>query len=354
MLLENERDLSSHIKAGQFLPLYLLYGQESFLVDGYAAKLCAPIKKAPMSQFNYMSFEGREGVNVDALADACEALPLMAERKCVLVDDLDPEKLGATDFSKLEQLLSDPPESCILIITLKSSSPNAKEKGKAKTAKLIKLCEKKGCVARLDRRSRSDTIKFIRDRAASKGCELDSNTASALMESCNGDLLMLCNEVDKLCAYVDSGTITKKDVEAVATVSIDAGIFDLSSAILRGDYQKAMEVISDLIYLRESPVTILSALSMSFVDIYRAKQSKKARISANEAMKELGYFGGSTYRFTKALGQADRFSDNFLAGALGTLAEADLKLKSTKVEDRILLEQTVTQLFVLMQQEVGR
>ena len=46
-----------------------------------------------------------------------------------------------------------------------------------------------------------------------------------------------------------------------------------------------------------------------------------------------------------------RFSHEFLVRALETLSQADQKLKSSQVDGRILLEQTVTQLFVLLKED---
>lgn len=350
MEFESEKDLSAHLKAGALLPLYLLYGQEGYLIDAYAGRITAPFEKAAMSEFNFLRFDGRDGVDVDALADACEALPLMAARKCVVLEGLDPEKLSANDTAKLEQLLADPPQSCLLLITVKSSLSPKDKKGKG--AKLVTLCAKAGAAARLDRRSRGDVAKFLREQAAKRGCEMDAEVAGALLERCGMDMQLLTAEVEKLCAYAGGGKLTVVQVRKVASVNLEASIFDLSNAILKRDYQNAMEVVADLIFLRESPVTILSALSMSFVDIYRAKQAKKARISPAQAMKELGYFGGATYRFQKASGQADRFGDAFLAEALACLAEADLKLKSSRADDRTVLEEAITTLFLLMQQFV--
>ncbi|MBQ9109580.1 MAG: hypothetical protein IJY02_06140, partial [Oscillospiraceae bacterium] len=142
-----------------------------------------------------------------------------------------------------------------------------------------------------------------------------------------------------------------RQLEEVGVQSVEASVFDLSRAILRMDYTKAMDIVSNLMFLRESPVGILTILSSAFVDLYRAKAARSAHIADKQAMKELGYLGGRSFLYTRAAESESRFSHEFLVKALETLSQADQKLKSSHVDGRILLEQTVTQLFVLLKED---
>ncbi|MBP1558616.1 MAG: DNA polymerase III subunit delta [Oscillospiraceae bacterium] len=355
MRCENENAFKAHVESGELLPLYLLYGEESMTVERWANRLVKAAVGDTQDPFLLTRMDGREGVDPDELSDAAEALPFMAPRKCVTVEDFDPDALGSTEFSKLEQLLSDPPPTCVLIFTMKSRSPEPNRKkgeeagGKGK--KLLKLCEAKGCAAHFGVATAGDAGRLARDTAKKRGCVMPSAVSSALVAACGGNLHAVVCETEKLCAYAGGGELTLRQLEEVGVQSVEASVFDLSRAILRMDYTKAMDIVSNLMFLRESPVGILTILSSAFVDLYRAKAARSAHIADKQAMKELGYVGGRFFLYTRAAESESRFSHEFLVKALETLSQADQKLKSSQVDGRILLEQTVTQLFVLLKED---
>jgi len=355
MRCESETALKTQLDSGALLPLYLLYGEESLAVEKWEARLIKAAVGASDDPFLLTRMDGREGVDPDALSDAAEALPFMAPRKCVAVEDFDPDALSSAGFSKLEQLLSDPPPTCVLIFTMKSHSPEpTRKKGEeasgAKGKKLLKLCEAKGCASHFGAATAGDAARLARDTAKRLGCTMPPQVASALAEACGGDLHALLQETQKLCAYAGGGELTLEQARAVGVRSVEASVFDLSKAILRQDYTAAMDIIADLMFLRESPVGVLSILASSFVDLYRAKAAKAARIPDKQAMKELGYYGGRAFLYSRAAENESRFSHEFLTRALETLSRADQALKSSQADGRTVLEQTVTRLFVLLKE----
>ena len=82
-----ETELKKQIKEKAFAPLYFLYGEEKYLISHYAAALVDKALGKNYSDFNFQSFDGGKAT-VDEIADAVQALPMFAERKCVLVKDL--------------------------------------------------------------------------------------------------------------------------------------------------------------------------------------------------------------------------------------------------------------------------
>ena len=104
----NESDFKKHMEAGDLSGLYVLYGDEKYLVRRYAGKL---IRKAcgdnPFPDFNLQRFNG--SAPVDDIAAAVESLPFMSERKCVVVSDLTPDSLRAGENSKWQELAANVP-----------------------------------------------------------------------------------------------------------------------------------------------------------------------------------------------------------------------------------------------------
>jgi len=346
MIFKTESEFVKHIKAKQPLKAYLLYGSQRYLIELYFKQLARSDKDA-FDDFNLQVFDGKK-LSADELSDAVEALPLMSSSKTVIIDDLDIDKLPADESKKLYEILSDLPDTCKLVITVKSSELNPKRSSKAK--KLIEAVDKCGAVIELSSRTKSDMIKYLCDTAEKSGCQMPAGVAEHMLERCGEDMQILKNELAKLTAYANKSAITIAMVDDVTTAIIDASVFDISKAIMRADYSAAMNIISDLLYLKEPPTAIIAAISMSFIDLYRAKTAKCCGADINDAIDAFGY-KGKDFRIKNAMRDQHRFTVDFLRGSLEILARADYRLKSSRTEDRIVVEQAIAEIFMLYSQK---
>lgn len=107
MILKEESQLLQNIKLGHLYRVYLLYGEEKYLKEMYRKKLVKLASPENFEEFNFHQFDGNE-LSVDSLIESCEAMPFLAEQKCVVVDSFDFEGLSASDKEKITALLEDP------------------------------------------------------------------------------------------------------------------------------------------------------------------------------------------------------------------------------------------------------
>lgn len=318
--------------------VYLLYGSENYLIAAWAKKITGQFGK-DFSSFNMQKLDGRK-LDCDALYDATEALPLMAGEKCVLVEDIDIAKLPAGEMKKLEEIVSDLAPSCVLVITARPPAFDAKS---AAGKKFIKLVGTAGNAVELGTRSQSGLVAFLKSTAKKHHCEISTDLCKYILQTCENDMGALVGEMAKVCAYAGGGQLEARHVDAVVIPKTEARVFDLSKAILAGNTQRAMEILANLFYLREAPLSILSVLTMAYVDMYRARVAKNNGGSVADIMTKFGY--KSDYRVRNAFG--NRLSVEYLRRALDELYDCDRRLKSTGMDDKILLELTVTRLFAL-------
>jgi DNA polymerase-3 subunit delta len=120
-------------------------------------------------------------------------------------------------------------------------------------------------------------------------------------------------------------------------------VFDLSRCILNGGTQRAFEILASLFYLREQPVAILAVLAMSYADLYRARVAKDEGKTPADVISAFGYRSG--FRVNNAF--SARISANAARQSLSILLDCDLKMKSTGLDDKILLEKAVAELFAV-------
>jgi DNA polymerase III subunit delta len=113
MSLLTRQELHRSLKAGEIRPLYLLFGQESYLRDLAARAIGdAALKDAPLRDFNEASFNLTNTDVQQAIASA-EQLPMMAARRVVQVRDFG--KLREADEDALARYLARPVESSVVI-----------------------------------------------------------------------------------------------------------------------------------------------------------------------------------------------------------------------------------------------
>lgn len=334
-----ESDFAKHVKGEELKRVYLLYGGQTYLIGLYRDQLMKKALGSTWNDFNLHRFEGST-LDMQAFYDAVESLPMFAEGRCV-VADLDTDKLDAGQMRDLCAILEDPPSTTTVIVTIKNA-----EAKKDKLNQLIKVCDKSGAVIEFAARSRTDTLRFLRNRAQKNGCTLSSDNASYLMERCTDNLQLLAVETDKLCAYAGGGEISRAQIDAVVSVVLQARVFDLSKAILRGNYDKAMELVDQLMEQREPAGKVLAVLSGAFVDLYRGYVARQLGVGASQAALDLKYAKNREFVLKNAMSDSARFTNRQLGGMLNILAEADLRLKSTGTDERVVLEEAVTRLFL--------
>lgn len=339
MTIKDEKSIAAAIKGETIQSPILIYGSEEYLKQHYLRRLL-PKGDDGFSSFNDIRLDFNS-LDLSILADALATPPMMSDKKSVLVYDVAPKEVNAEQLKQLDKLLSERYDDCRVVFLEKSGSFDEKRDEKSK--KLIKLFDRHGTVIALKERTESECIKGIKSDAQAGGCELSQGAARLLLECCGRDMAALKNEIAKLCAYRKGGEIRECDVEALTVRKPEENIYGLSKAILRGDYDGAMSILSGLCYLRYPTESILGTLSGVYIDLYRAKMATGK--SAAQVAADFGY-GKRTFAIDNAMRDARRLSEEYLLYALDTLALADERLKSTQNDGRTVLEWTVTSLFL--------
>lgn len=342
-----EAELKKQIEKSAFSSLYFLHGEEKYLVRYYAHKLMDKAKETAFEDFNFQRFEG-DTASVDEIAAAVEALPFMAERKCVAISDLNVESLRAQEFDKLTELISNIPDTTVLVIYLPSVMIDYKTDKKWK--KFITLAAQKGNCIQLKKRTNTELEKLLCAAAAKRGCELSRTDAGRIIAYSGNDLQTLYNELEKLCSYVGQGEITPPIIDQLVTKNLEARVYDLSKAILAGQYDKAYGILDLLFYQNEEPVSILAVLSSAYLDLYRVRTSIQSGYGVLEPAKYFDYTR-KEFRLTNAERDSKRLTTAMLRESLQTLLSADISLKSARGDRRVTMEKLIAQLLLIAEKE---
>jgi DNA polymerase-3 subunit delta len=210
-----------------------------------------------------------------------------------------------------------------------------------------------------DRRGRlndEDVDAFVRERITAAGlAEPAPAVASLLRERAGADIGTLAQEIDKLClACAAAGRVTVQDVRTHVRDQAGAWVFDLTNAISDRRPERAAGLLARLLDQGEPPLRLVAVLAGHVADLIEA--ARAARHVPPPALRNAGAFARDY--FPKLPEEVrNRFKSGFRAyyvfqgaSAYGldelrrlhrALVDADLALKSTRVDPRFLLVEIV-------------
>lgn len=335
-----EQQLRKQIKENSFENAYLIYGEESYLKEYYVSQMREKIVDKTFESFNYHFFDGKD-ISLDEILKDAQMLPMMSEYNLVIARDYPVDKTQS-DIKLLEEYLSDCPDTTVFILWYDSLEPDVKS---AKFKKLIKAFDSAGAVVNMQKRSESDVARLLVSGAKKRGAVLDIDNAKYLISVSGNDMKNLLNELDKLSYFVKGGEITKDIIDNMATKCLQARIYDLSKFVVSGNSDKAYEVLDTLFAMKEEPVIILSAISSVYVDMYRVKCAKTAGFTYDDVAKHYNY-RGREFALRNASRDCANLSEKQLTSSLDAITNTDIKMKSTAVDKKLLIEELIIKLIM--------
>jgi len=335
----NEQGLKKNISSGDFLPVYLIMGDENYLKQHYANQIAKKVVPKEFEIFN-MHYLNESSVNADEIASCVEALPMMCERSCVLVQDYDFDTAKDEEKEKIIELLSDLPSTCVLIFWMDTKGFSTK---KANSKEILKLIEQNGAVADINKRTANDLVALIISGAKKRGCTISQNDASYLISLVGTDMSTLLNELEKVCAFAN-GDITQEKIDAVVVKTVEATAFKMVDALLLRSFDNAFALLDVLLTQKTESVMISGALISAYVDMYRAKVVQESGNDISVLKKAFGTQYKSDFRLRNAAQRSRKLSKEQLCKCLEHLSVADEKLKSTNEDNRVIFEQLMVKL----------
>lgn len=245
------RNIDNDIKTGQLKNLYLLYGEERYLIRQYRDKLKNALSD-PDDTMNASSF-GQEDLNANAIIDLAETMPFFAERRLILIED---SGWGKKTPDEIGDYLQNIPEFTFFVFV---------EKEVDKRSKLYKAAAKKGYVSEFGRQTENLLARWVGGRIRREGKQMTQRAYEHLILKTGTDMETIDKELEKLLCYtLDKETIDLDDVEAIVTDHSERKIFDMVDALASHQPKKAMDQYYDLIAQREPALLILHLLTRQF------------------------------------------------------------------------------------------
>ena len=337
---------SDFLKLSAFSGGYLLFGEEEYTKLSCLSALRKALFDGYDDPFNHHKIVCTESGWDTRLTDAVDTLPVFAEKKLVELHSLSFSSLSENQTAELLELFSqvkDSDDTVLAVYTLEEEL-NVGRPPKAPSPLYKKLCAVLEPV-QCERQSPGRLAGWVGRHFAAEGVAANAYVCQDVVEKCGTDMFALANEVKKLAYYTlakGEKTVDPADVALVCCAGKDVGAFDFTNAIMEGDAARALELLTDMRRRKEKPEIVLGSVIDTISRMYLVKQLTQAGKSQQEIVKLLGE--RSEYRVKLAAKSCAKKSEKRLHKALEICAEADLKIKSTGLENYTVLEILVLRL----------
>lgn len=326
--------LFDQIDRGEPQAVYLLHGTEEYIKDRAVEKLLTLLDPS-MEEFNLSKLTAP---SVQEIIAAAEQLPLMDERRIVLVRDCPLLGDGAAegDTKALTEYLKNPNPTTVLVFLRRGKCDSRKA--------LYKAISKAGGEVLFDPLSEQEAAKWAVSFAKRKGGTLGTAQARRLVMMTGGNLMDLASEIVKLCDYAGTAPITDAMLESSVIRNLEYSVFVMMEDFLAGRMQKGMEALRST--LREggsdSVFKTLGFVSSRLRLILQGRYALDRGLNPKQAAATLP---GSPYAAQKAVEAAKNRKTAWLEAAVVTLSDTDHAIKNGLLRQDIALEQAMLRIF---------
>lgn len=330
------QQLKADLKTGQLKTCYVLYGEEGYLRECYVKMLVKKLTDGPAGDFNYHRFTA-DTLTPEALAEAVEAMPMMAERTLVQIDDVDLFKQPEAARELYRTILSDIPDYCC--VALVYDTVEFKINGQMK--KLAETLRSKAQLVEFAKRSERELSDWIARQLRKHDKLISPKLCEYLIFITDGMMSTLGGEIEKIAAYAGGQEIQKSDIDAVVIPALSAQTFDISNAIADGDYARALQKTQELLAMQESCIGILGAVGAQIRRLCYAK-TIAACGKGQQTLMELAKL--QSFAASRTMAAANKLSAQFCRKAVELCLTADEQMKSSYDEPERILELLIMQL----------
>ena len=315
--------------------VYVLWGEEDYLRDSYLAELKKLCLAEGTEAFNYHRLQA-PGPDLASLIESVEAMPFMGERTFTEVRDFDAARC---EPEALKALLQDVPEWATVAFVY---DPGGAPDGRLAAVKAMK---KAGEDLEFTSPEAAALTRWVMRRVESCGKTIDPAAADRLIWTCGERMNGLIPEITKIVGYAKGKAVTAADIDAVAKKAPETTVFDLTDALGAGQYDKAAQLLADLLADRdEKPQGLLAMVSEQFRRLYAARLARDNGQGAAFITACVPELAGKSYPLRLLQEACRRYSVERLGRAVSLCAACDYAMKSTGGREETLLKQLLLQL----------
>lgn len=335
--------IQKDIKEGLGNPLFF-YGEEQFLVRWAVDAIVERYVEPNLRQINCSRLD-RDAATVDAIIEQCETLPMLSEKRIVIVDGFPVGTENAREsYSEEEErtfikYLKELPDSCLLILTSDSAD---------KRRKLYKAIAATGSCYEFNRLEESELRSFIQKRLKQSGKTADAAVIRQMIamsgyfdRQSDYTLYNLDNDIKKLIAHCDGDVIQLSDVAGGLSGNTESYVFDMINAISDNRKDEALLLLHNLLASGESVYKLLALICSHYELVLMVKEMREEGFSPGEIKAATG---AHEYRIKVAGALSRLYSVEQLRLILCRCFNVEKNIKTGLLDERLAMEMLIANL----------
>lgn len=348
MILSDTASIAKNIRDGNISSIYYFYGKDTSALENFVKKLTAKLCPADSQMLNLHKFSGKN-LDISAISDSCQAIPMFAERVLILIDDLNIDEISKEDITDLTEILKKLDKfTTVVIYSTGVDLYKGKKYVTPKNKKFIEDCSKiGGVVCEFSYKKPSELAKSIIASFNKYGCSISKKDAEFLANLCLCNTAFIKSEIEKLCSYKnwgkDSNTvITRNDINSLCVRHIESDGYSLAINLLKGNAPFIFTRVDELFNQNYDPFEILNIISFSMTDIYRVRLARSSGLTYQDVARDFKYPKNREFSIRNAYSECGNISVAKMRKIIDILSKTDYKLKTNsggKDADKLTLQQ---------------
>ena len=319
------------LKNGELAPVYYFYGPEDVLKDETVQSILDGALDPSFRDFNY---DQRSVSQLDAeeLHSLLNTLPMMAERRVVVLREIEGLKRKVKVKAVLDAYLKRPSPDTLLILLQGAGDPKADTSLTGGTV----------CIE-FAPLSPERAVRWISHRARQLGVELAPEATAHLFDSVGNDLGMLRMELDKIASLSTEGAVSLEAVAALVGVRRGETLVSWRDLVMSGSVAQALPLTGSVLEQSGmSGVKMVSSLgtALTGMGLIRPQYDRGIRDRALQQKVMSTLLSVRPFGLPDWKGEAEKWARwapawpmSRVRDALRATLVADTSLKNTRISD---------------------
>ena len=335
---------------------YVLAGDEAFLLDRCRAAVLKAFVPPDLRDFCLCDLDLAQ-TSIFEVLDLAQTPSLMAPFQVIFVRNvrqLYTRGAKKDEFAALSRYFRSPNPQALLVfvadfLRIPSDSRRMEMDDKNRFERLTETLGEHCGMVELARVNEEDAMRWIAATAQDAGTRMDPDAVRELADALGADMMLISSELEKLQLYtLGRGRITLGDVETMVLGAKQRSLYELTDAISARDRVRALALLHGLLNSSEAgedaAIGHLYMLARTFRQMLVILE-KNVRDSRAIWQALWQGFRMPPFAADDLIRQARRYkSRRELTRALRLIARADLELRSSPPDKRLVLERLVYEL----------
>ncbi len=291
---------------------YLILGDDMPKIEYALKRLKARIARQSGSDLNVDEFEASTCTGIEVV-NAANTLAFLSGTRLILVRGV--EGWSKADKEVVVSYLKSPaPDACLTLVAEKMAASDV----------LRVTMEKHGEVLDFPAPKEGQLPQWLAREAGQRGARLGLSEARLMVQRCGDDQNILLRELEKLQIYAGDRPVTEGDIRLLATVALEASVFDLLDSLALGQGSQAFAAADELLASGERVESLFYRILRHFQSLSRVAALLEENMSREAIQAELKM---KPFPVRKLVQQATLLGADGIARRIAVLADTDARMK---------------------------